>query len=129
MPYVYLIKAVGFDRIKMGYWSGKKDKLRNRYITPYGSDLQIFTYETTEPTLLEWYFKIEFENDCICCELYRCDKLDAYKEFLETNKDLPKDQLEHIVSTFRRMNDPNTGRCVIFIHPEDFDDHNLLYIY
>jgi hypothetical protein len=41
MGYVYIVIAVGFERIKIGFWNSTIPLLKNRYITPYGSDLKL----------------------------------------------------------------------------------------
>lgn len=130
MGFVYIVKVVDWNRVKIGYWSSSLKRLRNRYITNYGSDLTLYIYETRNHQLLEKYFKYTFKTCVIKCELYKEDKLQAYQEFFNKLKDYSPEELEqHFEGISLSYSPHNRGRLV---KPGDIDTFlitfNLMYI-
>jgi len=82
LSYVYIVGSCDYKRVKVGYWRSTISKLRARYITCYGNDLFLETFETQCPEMLEKVFQSKFLEHCVCCELYRLDGIEMYKEFL-----------------------------------------------
>ena len=83
MGYLYLVVVVDFKRVKVGYWSGSKCLLRNRYVTPYGNDIAIHVYEHDDPLTLEKLFKRQFHTKRAVCELYQREYLQEYLEYMD----------------------------------------------
>jgi hypothetical protein len=89
---VYIVGSNDYRRVKVGYWKGTLYKLRARYVTCYGNDLYLETFPTEYPEILEKVFKFKFTDYCVCCELYKLEHKELYKEFLSNycSKSLPE---------------------------------------
>lgn len=81
--YMYMVKPNGYNRIKVGYWNGTKRGLWFRYLTPYGNDMIMKTYETEFPNILEQLFKLTFSEYCICNELFDATEEAKYEDFIK----------------------------------------------
>lgn len=100
MGFVYIVEAVGFNRLKIGYWNGSRGKLRVRYVTCYGNDLCLHTFKTPYPELVERLFKQEFVAKCICCELYEVSGIDEYKLFFSECENKSKEELDVMAQSY-----------------------------
>jgi hypothetical protein len=89
----YIVVPKGWTRVKIGYWNGKPEGLRNRYVCPYGSDLEIITVHSIHYKKLEALFKLVFENKCITNELFQIDYVQQYIDFFESHKDNNLDEI------------------------------------
>ena len=123
MGYVYIVKAEDFNRIKIGYWNGSKQKLRTRYVTCYGNDLTIDTYQTECAELLEKVFKFNFKEFCICCELYTPSGYHIYKTFLESYSKKSSDELLSLYNHPNQSSLPNNQQLSKLL-----SEYNLNYI-
>lgn len=78
---VYLITSEYLNAVKIGMWTGTKKGLQGRYITPYGSSLEMHTrtcgVKEREMHLLFKEYRIEGE-------LFDKSHFDEYKEALDT---------------------------------------------
>jgi hypothetical protein len=85
--YTYCITSPNTNYIKIGYWRSSIDSLNQRYITYYGSNLELFYVKTFDAPELEKKCHIYFKNRHIENELYDKKYLEDYKYFLENNKE------------------------------------------
>lgn len=84
--YVYIVYFPQSTRVKIGAWTSTIRVLRARYVTPFGNDLTLLTFETNCPFTLEKLFWEKFIDRCICNELYKIDFLDQYISFFDKFK-------------------------------------------
>jgi hypothetical protein len=94
MGYVYIVEAQTFGRIKIGYWNSDKRSLRTRYVTPYGSDVVIHTFETSHPIVVEKVFKEEMKERNINLELYDVRFIEDYKNKMRFLASLSLEELQ-----------------------------------
>ena len=71
--------------IKIGFWTGTIKGLESRYKTYYGNDLDIYTFYTKNPYLLEQQTHKYFNNYNITNELFKKEYLDDYCKYIECN--------------------------------------------
>ena len=84
MPFVYLINPEICNAIKIGKWSGSGNRLRDRYITYYGKQMDIYLYECS----IDNYHIYEKKVKKLCsnytldkrCELLYKNNLEHYME-------------------------------------------------
>jgi hypothetical protein len=97
--YVYCITSHLVNSVKIGYWTSNLKSLRSRYITYYGSDLEMFYVETTNACQLEKECHIYFDDCRIDDELFTKKKLTQYKDFLmKHKKDVDTDLFNEIIN-------------------------------
>jgi hypothetical protein len=82
---IYIVIPVGFNRVKVGFSTGTIESIRMRYVTAYGNDMKIFTYNTLYPEVLEKAFQKHFKNKNVCGELFDHKFIEDYKAFLTEN--------------------------------------------
>lgn len=80
---VYIATSPLVDVVKIGKWSGNLARLRGRYRTYYGKDLELVTFETTDSTRLEGAAHREFAPFNMHLELFRKGATD-YAEGIKT---------------------------------------------
>jgi hypothetical protein len=83
-PCVYLATCPVYHRIKAGLWSGNVKKLISRYMTYFGRDLQLWTFDTRYHRLHEAAFEQHFADDNISMELFvkSDEKIAEYTSYL-----------------------------------------------
>ncbi len=116
--YVYIVGSIDFKRVKVGYWKSTISKLRGRYVTCYGNDLILDVFPTSHPEQLEKAFQYKFVDYCVCCEMYKIDGTDLYKEFLTT----------HRTKTLQELAVPKNTRSVRQEFNIFLQENNLDYI-
>jgi len=84
--YTYCATSKTLNAVKIGFWRGSIDGLRQRYITPYGKDLHIYCVKTKDARNLESNCHIYFSKMNITNELYDKNYWNEYVEYLENNK-------------------------------------------
>ena len=85
---VYLARARGYDRIKVGYWTSTLEQLRSRYATPYGPDFDLLCFPTPSSLGLERRFKARFVQLHVCGELYDARGIPSFVAFLREQAEL-----------------------------------------
>jgi len=85
--YVYCTTSPTINHIKIGFWRGSIESLQSRYVTYYGSDLELFHVMTKDAPKLEYLCHAHFNEQRITNELFLKDNLDEYKLYLENNKE------------------------------------------
>lgn len=80
--YLYLSTSKLFLGVKIGYWTGKKCRLKSRYKTYYGDDVKIFIVKVYDGQTSEYDFKNKFRKYHITREIYELDYYDKYKKYL-----------------------------------------------
>jgi hypothetical protein len=80
---VYLVTSPLVLHVKIGMWTSNHKKLLDRYRTYYGSDTNLYIYETKTPRLHESIFKEKFLDFHICLELYQKEYIEEYKIYLK----------------------------------------------
>ena len=65
-----------------------------RYVTCFGNDLFLDVFRTQHPELLEKVFKSKFSDYCVCCELYKIEGKQLYKDFLNVSCTKTDEELE-----------------------------------
>lgn len=125
--YTYCITSPVLNAIKIGYWTSTLQKLRCRYITPYGRNLQIIYVESNDAYYLEQLCHRRFKKFNITNELFEKKYLDEYKKYLEDNKDIL-----HIHLANEKFDiESNIDRTVFFrkiIESDDIDVDEYDYI-
>jgi hypothetical protein len=80
--YTYIVhSSKEIERCKIGYWKSSLKSLRSRYVTSYGGDLKLYTYETFHPIICETAFKLRYQQYHIINELYDINYIEEYKKF------------------------------------------------
>ena len=85
--YVYCATSSTINHIKIGFWRGSIESLQSRYVTYYGSDLELFHVMTKDAPKLEYLCHAHFDEQRITNELFLKDNFDEYKLYLENNKE------------------------------------------
>lgn len=83
--YVYAVTSKCLDAVKIGLWTGSLDRLKARYITPYG------------PTLVIWHAMVE---DCVAAEAALHQKFRSHNMGGEL---FDKSQLEHYLKAIEDL--------------------------
>ncbi len=83
--YVYCVMSDLIDAIKIGFWTGNFRDLVSRYKTYYGKSVQIITFYTIFPSLLEKKTHDYFRNNMISNELFDKNMYDKYVDFISKN--------------------------------------------
>lgn len=89
MSYVYAAWPTSMPlehaMVKIGSWTGSLQKLRSRYVTPYGSSLQIVVYQCASQDVLqtERLVQIELKDHHLENELFRSTCLDVLPQVME----------------------------------------------
>jgi hypothetical protein len=89
----YIVVPQGSIRVKIGYWNGRPEGLRMRYVCAYGSDLEITTFYSIHYKKLEALFKLVFEKHRITNELFHVDFVQQYIDFFESYKNNHLDEI------------------------------------
>ena len=112
---VYIIKAINFKNVKIGYWTGTLNSLKQRYTTYYGSGVEVFAYFTEFPRKIEKEFKKHFAKYNISYEIYDIDYIEEYKIFFEDQTKIMKEDVKKFdnikYKTPTDINDHNCPRC------------------
>lgn len=120
--YFYLITSPVLNAIKAGYWKSSIYKLRSRYVTNYGSNLEIFYISVENAKEFENFFCHKFKNMHIINELYDKNFIEDYKDFVNQNETCTNDFSVH--------NDNNIGFLDNFktftIKNDYFKDINII---
>jgi hypothetical protein len=74
--------------VKVGFWRGTLPRLRSRYVTSYGKEVELTVFRTRAPVQVEALFKRAFEGACTECELYDRSHVAAYEAWLAKAVDL-----------------------------------------
>ena len=93
--YVYCVTSDIVDAVKIGFWTGKLDGIRKRYMTSYGKNMYIFTVRTMNPRKLECKCHKFFADKKISGELFEKDHIKKYEKFL-TNNQIQNDDFEDL---------------------------------
>lgn len=101
----------------MGYWKTDLKKLKSRYQTYYGDDLELCKYSTLHPIRCEKVFKIKFKKYNKTLELYNKEHLNEYKEFFEKIIEFNEEQLDEYAIILK--NDPDADYNI----SHDSDEH------
>lgn len=81
---IYLASAIGFDRVKIGFWRTDIAALKQRYVTFYGNDMSLYYFTTVvDCEYFETVMKLQFVSHNICNELYKKEYLDHYLNFMK----------------------------------------------
>lgn len=83
--YTYCVTSPILDAIKIGFWRSTLESLRARYITVYGSDIELYAYETRNPNKLETKCHKKFAPYKITNELFQKKYLNQYVDFIQKN--------------------------------------------
>jgi hypothetical protein len=60
MGYVYIVIAVGYNRVRIG--TERIERLKNRCVKLYGTDLEFLTFEHGNACEIDALFKMEFQK-------------------------------------------------------------------
>ena len=133
---VYIIKAINFTNVKIGYWTGTLNALKQRYTTYYGTGIEVFAYFTEFPRKIEKEFKNHFKKYNISYEIYDIDFIEQYKLFFEDKtkvkvvkvKEVPKKIKEGVIKTIKEevTDDYICKRCS---YKSDQKSHLLRHLY
>ena len=82
---VYCITSPLINYIKIGFWTGSLNGLECRYKTYYGNDLDINTFYTKNPYLLEQQTHKYFNQHKITNELFKKEYLADYCKYIDNN--------------------------------------------
>jgi hypothetical protein len=84
MGYVYIVSSPRLlDTVKVGFWRGQPARLKSRYVTTYGKQLQIDLFETPAATQVEALFKRAFIGARCEGELFASEHRNHYRAWLE----------------------------------------------
>jgi len=83
LNYVYIISSPLVNACKIGMWRASLKSLRNRYITPYGNDLTIYTKQVKDARICEKKMHEYFSPCRITNELFIKHYYEDYKTFLD----------------------------------------------
>ena len=87
LGYVYCITSELINHVKIGFWKGNIEGLRSRYVTYYGSNLEIYYIKSNNARELEQKCFKQFKNYNVTNELFSKEYLNEYKEYLKNNED------------------------------------------
>ena len=126
MPFVYLINPDLCNAIKIGKWSGSGDGLRDRYITYYGKQMDIYLYECS----IDNYHIYEKEAKKLCsnytidkrCELLYKNNLEYYMKVCYNVCKTDYVMFERKKTSEREL----TLLDYVEISPEDFEDNIII---
>lgn len=76
--YVYMATSPIVNAVKIGHWGGSIDKLRARYITPYGANLTLITTWVEDRKEAEAILHKRFSDHCITNELFEKEHIWYY---------------------------------------------------
>lgn len=82
---VYCITSPLINYIKIGFWTGSLKGLECRYKTYYGNELDINTFYTKNPYLLEQQTHKYFNQHKITNELFKKEYLADYCKYIDNN--------------------------------------------
>lgn len=81
--YVYAATSNILDAVKIGMWRGSVDKLKSRYATPYGPELEVFAVFVKDCAASESSLHRRFDRYNLGGELFAKDHLDDYVAAME----------------------------------------------
>ena len=82
--YIYVVTSPLLSALKIGKWRGSLDKLRSRYVTPYGSDLFLMVKWTDDRTAAEADAFKSFADHRLQNELFSKQILPKVVEYMST---------------------------------------------
>lgn len=80
--YVYIVRSSLLGAMKIGMWRGCVDSLRRRYLTYYGDELTIETFDADDARQLEQAVHMHLGPHRLSGELFALDALDEARQFL-----------------------------------------------
>ena len=93
---LYVIKAEGSSRSKIGIWSGTMVSLRDEYEDIYGDDMTVFTYESEKCSTIKRLFTFVFQWAHVDNSLYPTRYIELYKRFFDSLKEYSNAKLEKV---------------------------------
>ncbi len=83
MGYVYIVIAVGYNRVRIGYSTERIERLKNRCVKLFGTDLEFLMFEHGNACEIDALFKMEFQKYRLHDELYEREHVHEYIAFME----------------------------------------------
>lgn len=81
--YVYTATSSHLNAVKIGMWRGSVSSLRTRYLTPYGSSLQLTVFPVNDCIKSEANLHQQFAEFSLDGELFCKSQLAAYLQAME----------------------------------------------